>query len=561
MMNLNLFEKQFSAETASHVNTLVRIMAHNKSITLRQNWIRVLVQNRLMAFLQLASIRCTALKFEMWLINHPEVTLDEDVEEEDLRWEDAGYDYDLPGMTREPQRRTKSRSPGYFDDSKLPVSRVRSMDHPTDQLLQQRQLLLPSPRHLPSAEDSPSPVKALLAAPALMVARRDPTPEFPSRLREMVKAQEDERLTELHGDFEKFRITGEQPDRKPIEERLGAKRYYSELSDYRPFSVPPTTSRTQAGASPVPFDPLGSDLPAAKRLRSTELFPDRYQVGEATSTQDPIQTKARDSVGEGTDLPVRDSTGEGTGVSVRDFAYPKDNTAASLAESGQETPSLQSDPEISSIPSSRRSAARSDSSLSSVSSTESSRARKALELTLSEDKRRVELNKGKSTASVGITNNSPSLFRSFVNAISPSSSKSSAEDVTRKLSETPTRRESRARRESGSESSLDGASESGGLVRKSSKRSRANTVPALSSKRQQKQRQTDDNTAPTALLSGIGILPEPSDSSESSRESSPKEVATEVVEELRSNQESPSVDPAESESCKPPASNPYIPRT
>jgi hypothetical protein len=552
MMNLNLFEQQLSTETTSHANALVRIMAHDTSISLRQRWIHVLVQNRLMAFLQLASIRCTALKFEMWLINHPEVTLDEDVEEEDLRWEDAGYDYDLPGMTRESQRRTKSRSPGYFDDSKLPVSRVRSMDHPTDQLLQQRQLLLPSPRHLPSTEDSPSPVKALLSAPALMAPRRDPTPEFPSRLREMVQAQEDEKLTDLHGDFEKFRITGKQPDRKPIEERLGAKRYHSELSDYQPFSVPPTTNRTQAGAGPVPFDPLGSDLPAAKRLRSTELFPDRYQVAEATSMQDPNQIKARDSVGEGTDLPVRASTSEGAGVAIRDFAYSKDNTAASLAESGQETPSLQSDPEPSSIPSSRRSAARSDSSLSSVSSTESSRARKALELTLSEDKRRVELNKGKSMASVGITNNSPSLFRSFVNAISPSSSKSSAEDVTRKLSETPTRRESRARRESGSESSLDGASEGGGLVRKSSKRSRANTVPALSSKRQQKQRQTDDNSAPSALLSEIGILPEPSDSSESSRESSPKKVATEVVEELRSNQESPSVDPAESESCKPP---------
>lgn len=368
----------------------------------------------------------------------------------------------------------------------------------------------------------------------------------------MVQAQEDERLTELHNDFEKFRITGKQPDRKHTSERSGAKRYHSELSDYRPFSEPPTTNRAQAGAGPVPFGPLGSDLPAAKRLRSTELFPDRYQVGEPTSTQDPIQTKARDSVGEGTDLPVH-STSEGAGVSIRDFAYSKDNTAASLAESGQETHFLQSDAELSSVSSSRRSAARSDSSLSSVSSTESSRARKALELTLSEDKRRVELNKGKSTASVGITNNSPSLFRSFVNAISPSSSKSSAEAVTRKLSETPTRRESRARRESGSESSLDGASEGGGLVRKSSKRSRANTVPALSSKRQQKQRQTDDNSASTALLSGIGILPEPSDSSESSRESSPKEVATEVVEELRSNQESPSVDPAESESCKPPA--------
>jgi hypothetical protein len=552
MMNMNLFGQQSTAETMPHFNALVGVMVHNKSPTLRQEWIRALVQNRLLAFLQLAAIRATALKFEMWLINNRDVTLDEDVEEEDLRWEDAGFDYDVPGMTRGPQRRTKSRSPGYLDDSKLRVSRVRSMDHSTDQLLQQRQLLLPSPRHLPSAEGPPSPVMVLLAGPALTVARRDLTPEFPSRLRKMVQAQEDERLTELHGDFEKFRITRKQPDRKPTEEKPGTKRFYSKLSDYRPFSVPPTTNRTQAGAGPVPFDPLGSDLLAAKRLRSTELFPDRYQAGEVTLAPDATRTKARDSVGEGTDISVRDSAGEGTGVSIRDFAYSGDNTATSLQDSEQETPSLQSDAEPSSAPSSRRSAARSDSSLSSDSSTESSRARTALELTLSEDKRRVELNKGKSTASVGITKNAPSPFRSFVNAISPSSSKSSAENVTRKLSETPTRLESRARRESGSESSLDGASEGGGLVRKSSKRSRANTVPASSSKRQQKQRQIDDSSAPTALLSGIGILPEPSDSSESSKESSPKEGATEVV-ESHSNQKSMSVDSAESESCKPPA--------
>lgn len=486
-------------------------------------------------------------------MDHPDVVLDEDVEEEDVRWEDAGFDYDVPGFIREPQRQTKSRSPGYLNESKLRVDRVRSMDHPTDHLLQQRQLFLPSPRHLPLVENPPSPVMALLAAPALMVPRRDPTPEFPSRLREVVQAQEDERLTELHGDFEKFRITEKQPDRKPTEESSGTKRFHSELSDYRPFSVLPPATRTQAGASPVVFGSAGSDVPAAKRLRSNELFPDRYQAGEATPAPDAIQTKARDSVGEGAEAPGRDLTGEGTDVSIRDFAYSGDDAAILLEDSEQEKPSLPSDPKPSSVPSSsRREAARSDSSLSSVSSTESSRARKALELTLSEDKRRVELNRGNSTARVGITNNSPSLFRSFVNAISPSSSKTSAEDVTRKLSETPTRRESRARRESGSESSLDGASEGGGLVRKSSKRSRANTVPASSSKRQQKQRQIDNDPAPNALLSGIGILPEPTDSSNSSREPSLKEGATEGVEESHSNPASTSVDPAESESCKPP---------
>lgn len=554
-MNMNLFNQQSSMETLSHINGLVEIMAHNRSPTLRERWIRMLVQNRLLAFLQLAAIRCTALKFEMWIIDHPEITLPEDVEEEDLRWEDAGFDYDLPAMIREHQSRTKLRPPVALHEPNLRISRVRSMDHATDQLLQQRQSLLPSPRHLPSDEDPPSPGKALLAAPVLMGPRRDPTPEFPSKLRAMVQAQGDERLMEMHDDFERFRITGKQPDRKHAKERPGTKRYRaSEPSEYRPYSMPPTTTRAQTGTGPALFGPPGLDQPPAKRLRSTELFPDRYIAGEATPASHAIQTKARDSVGENTDVPVIDLAGQGTGTSIRDFAYPEDSTATSH-ESGEKAELLvQSDPEPSTAPSSRRSAARSDSSLSSVSSTESSRARKALALTLSEDKRRVELNSGKSTASVGMSSNSPSLFRSFVNAISPSGSKASAEHETRKLTKSPTRRESRATYESGSESSLDGASEGGRLMRSSSKRSRTYTVPASSSKRQQKQRQTDDETAPVALLSDLGILPEPSESEsgETSTTSSLKEGTTEGGEESHSNPASTSVDPAESESRKPP---------
>lgn len=552
-MNMNFFNQRSSMKKSSHVNGLVDIMAHNRSLTLRERWIRTLVQNRLLAFLQLAAIRCTALKFETWILNHPEVELPEDLEEEDLQWEYAGFDYDLPDIIKEHQRQINLRSPVPSYESKLRVTRVRSMGHETNQLLQQRQSLLPSPRHLPSADDPLSPSKALLAAPVLMGPRRDPTPEFPSRLRTMVKAQQDERLTEMHGDFERFKITGKQPDRKDTEERPGTKRYRaSESSGYRPYSVSSTQTDTQAGTGPVSYDALDLGLPAAKRLRSTELFPDRYLAGEATPAPAAIQTKARDSVGENTDVPIREPAGDGTGISTRDFAYSEDSTTTSHESGVQAKPSIQSDPEPSSVPSSRRSAARSDSSLSSVSSTESSRARKALALTLSEDKRRVELNSGKSTASVGMSSHSPSLFRSFVNAFSPSGSKSSVEDETRKLDKNPTRRESRAGRGSASESSLDGASEGGGLVRSSSKRSRANTVPPSSSKRQQKQRQTDEETASAALLHGIGILPEP-ESDETSTSPSPKEGTTEGGEESHSNPASSAVYPAESESRKFPA--------
>ena len=368
----------------------------------------------------------------------------------------------------------------------------------------------------------------------------------------MVQAQQDEGLTEMHGDFEKFRITGKQPDRKNTEERPGTKRYRaSESSGYRPYSVSSTQTSGQANTGSVFFDPLGSEFPAAKRLRSTELFPDRYQAGEATSAPDAIRTKARDSVGETTDVPIRESAGDDTGIATHDFAYSEDSTTTSHKSGDQARPSIQREPEPSSAPSLRRSAARSDSSLSSVSSTESSRARKALALTLSQDKRRVELNSGKSTASVGMSSNSPSLFRSFVNAISPSGSKSYAEEETRKLNRTPARRGSRAGRGSVSESSLDGTSEGRESARSSSKRSRANTVPASSSKRRQKQRQIDNETAPAALLEGIGILPEPQ-SDETSTKSSSKEGTTEGGEEPHSNPASTPVYSAESESCKPP---------
>lgn len=558
MINMNFFGQPSNTETQSHVNRLVGIMAKSNSRELRRKWMRALLGSGLLEFVKLAAMRCTALKFEMWLMDDPEILLDEDVTEEDLRWEDAGFDWTCRGYTRESQYRTNLRSAGYLDGSKLRVSRVRKMNHRADpfELLQQRQLRLPSPRHLPSAEEPPSPVMSLLIAPVFMGPRRDPTPEFPSKLREMVQAQGNEKLTEMHGDFEKFRITGKQPERKDTEERSGTKRYrQSETSGYRPYSISPTKTRTQAGTGTALVDSAGSELPAAKRLRSTELFPDRYQAGEATSAPDAIQTKARDSVGESTNVPIRDSAvkPQGTGISTRDFAYPEDSTATALEDREQAKPPAQSGPEPSSVPSSRRSAARSDSSLSSVSSTESSRARKALALNLSEDNKRVELNKGKSTASVGMSSNSPSLFRSFVNAISPSNSKTATEDVAKKPSKSPTRRGSRAGRQSGSESSLDGASDGGGrLTRSSSKRARANTVPASSSKRQHQRRQIDGDAALVAPLPGVGILPEPSESCEDSKAPSLKEGTTDgVVEESHSNPASTSVDPAESEFCKP----------
>ena len=552
-MNMNFSNQRFGMKKSSHVNGFVDVMAHNKSLILRERLIRTLVQNRMLAFLQLAAIRCTALKFETWILDHPEIELPEDLEEEDLRWENAGFDYDLPAIIREHQSRSRLMSPVASHEPNLRISRVRSMVYAADQRLRRRQLLLPSPRHLPS-DDPPSPSKALLSAFVLMGPRRDPTPEFPSKLRAMVQAQGDERLTEMHGDFEKFRITGKQPDRKNTEEKPGSKRYHSELSDYRPYSASPTTARAQARAGPALFGPPGLDQPPVKRLRSTELFPDRYIAEEATRAPDAIQTKARNSVGESADVPIRDSAGEGTGISTRDFAYSVDSTTTSYESGGQAKPSVQSDPQPSSVPPSRRSAARSDSSLSSVSSTESSRARKALALTLSEDQKRVQLNSGKSAASVGMSSNSPSLFRSFMNAMSPSGSKPSAEDETRKLNRSPTRRESHARCASGSGPSLDGTSEGGGLVRSSSKRSRASTVPASSSKRRQKQRQTDDETAPNALLSEIRILPKPweTETDENSTVSSSREGMTEGGEESHSNPASTSVYPAGSESRKPP---------
>ena len=484
MMSLNLFNPQ--SKTVSYVNALVNIMVFNKSSILRERYVRSMLQNRLVAFVQLAAIRCRALRFEMWLVDRLDIEV-----EEFMQWEYAGYDWVVPVMVRNAPSHSKSRSPVPLDERKLPVSRVRKMDHASDQLLQQRQLFLPSPRHLPSAEEPPSPVMALLPAPVLTIPRKDPTRENPSKLRAMVQAQEDERLTKMHDDLEEFRRTGKQPARESIDGGPPTKRYRpSETSGYRPYSVSSTLARAQAGTEPILNSSPGFGIPPAKRLGSTELFPDRYQAQEDTLASDVVPTEARGSVG------------EGTNIVTRDFAYPGDNTATLHEDSEQKRASAPPEAKSSSASaSSRRSAARSDSSLSSVSSTESSRARKALACKLSQDKSRVELNSGKSTASVGFASNAPSLFRNFVNAMSPSSSKTSAEDVTRKLNKSPTRREGRIDRESGSESSLDGASEGERLTRSSSKRSRETTVAgSSSSKRQQKRRSGMDGFAQEILL-------------------------------------------------------------
>lgn len=513
----------------SYVNVLIDIMIFNPSPAVREQCIRSLLQHGLLTFVQLAAIRCRAVKLEQWLSDHPEIQV------EIIPWEDVGYDGIPPFKPRRAGIRANQASPVPLDESNLRVARVRRMDHASDELLQQRQTFLPDSRHLPSPLNPPVPASAHPAPPT------DPTPRTPSRLRRMVSAEGDERLTEMYDDFEKFRRTGSHPERKNTEEGPPTKRYRpSKLSDYRPYSLPSTPGRGQAGAGPVLTDQSGSELPPTKRLGSTELFPDRYQVQEANAAPDETPDQARDSVSDSAD------------IKTRDFAYPQTDTSLSHDDSEGGRTSLQSaDPESSSDPPSRRAAARSDSDLSSASSTESSRARKALAVKFSGDKSRVELNSGKSTASVGFTSNAPTLFQNFVNTISPSSSKSSAEDVTRKLSKSPTRQENRFGRDDGSRPCLDGANEGEESAVSSGKRSRGNSVTSLPSKRQQKQPQTGTGIAPAGLLLA-GILPDSSEACEESPSTSSSQEGTiEDGEGSHSNPVPKYVYPTESESSKP----------
>jgi hypothetical protein len=149
---------------------------------------------------------------------------------------------------------------------------------------------------------------------------------------------------------------------------------------------------------------------------------------------------------------------------------------------------------------------------------------------------------------VGFTSAAGNLFKDVVNVFTPSSSKRSAEDVTRRLSKSPTRRESGAGRAGGSEFSSGEAVEGESPTSSTSKRRRENSVPLLPWKKQQKQRQVESDAAPTAEMSKLGILPEPD---ENSAQQSSKEGTIEGDQESHGNPLPESAYPTESESRKP----------
>jgi hypothetical protein len=524
LMNSNLFNDQVGLRIKSHINGFATMLVFERRRALHEAHIRTLIQHGGLAFVQLSTIRCRALRLCTWFAEHPEIHVDKQ-----LRWEDVGFDW-APKKVAKIRSLAPRRSPVPSYEPHLAITRIRSntVDE-TDGSVQQRRLLSPHPRHLPSSADIPVPV----TAPEVPSS---PTPRKPSRLREVVQAQEDDRLTELHDGYEEFKTTGKRPERKSADAGPPTKRTRSsELSSYRPYSLPSTPDRTQTDADSAGGGPPNLSSSTTRRLGSTELFPDRYTVQKITAAPGRTPESARVSVA------------GGTRIGARDFTYSQ---ATTFVQSEQVEPSrtpAPSDSDLSSHPSEQRFAARSDSSkISTASSTESSRARKAVAFKLNQDKSRVELNSGKSTASVGSASTAGNLFKDVVNVFSPSNSKRSAEDVTRRLSKSPIRRESGPGQAGGSESSE--AIEGERPVSPSSKRRRENFVPLLPWKKQQKQRLVESDAAPTAEMSGLGVLPEPD---EDLVQQSSKESAIEGDQESHSNPLPEDSPPKECESRKP----------
>lgn len=395
------------------------------------------------------------------------------------------------------------------------------------------------------------PVTAVpLEAPQAFPALRKPSP-----LRRVVQAQDDDQLTKLHDDFEVFRRTGKRAEAKITDERPPIKRNRSsDQSSYKPYSLSTILNPTEAdersankkslylnpavAKTPIKANSRSANRksfclnpPIANRLGSSELFPDRYIPQQSNPAPSKIPDLARDSVANNNDPPV----------ATRDFAYPTFRPQMPLSEAwGPKLPTSSHSPKTSP----RRAAARSNSSdVSSASSTESSRARKALDVRLSQDKSRVELNNGKSKASVGFTSTAGAIFRDFVNIFTPSGGKEMAEDVTRQLSQSP-------RRDGRSESEFLGEDAGDDRVGSSSKRPRENSVPLVSSRKQQKQRMIDNDAALRAISGNLGILPLPSEYHEGVAALSSREGAIEDDQELHGNPSPKSHYPSSSESRK-----------
>jgi hypothetical protein len=153
----------------------------------------------------------------------------------------------------------------------------------------------------PSAR-APSAGEGAILLPKMSVrrtsgpTRRDWTPPGPSRLRETVEAQGDDKFEKLYRSWERFKVTGKQPPVSvPIDGPQITQYSPSGSSTYRPFSAPPNVTdpmRRDAGQS----SSSGTQQLTSRRLGSTELFPDRYRQESRpavapTEARDPIVVK------------------------------------------------------------------------------------------------------------------------------------------------------------------------------------------------------------------------------------------------------------------------------
>jgi hypothetical protein len=356
----------------------------------------------------------------------------------------------------------------------------------------------PSPQspsaRAPSAGEDPIVIPKMRIRRTQGPTRRDWTPPGPSRLRETVEAQGNEKLDKVHRDFERFRVTGKQP---PVSVPIGGPQVtqYCPLgsSTYRPFSAPPNvTDPTRRDERQGPSG--GTRYPTSRRLGSTDLFPDRYRQ-ESPSVIAP--TEARDSiVAENPKPATPDSAPQDDASAPRDDAslpsYQQSEAdsrkARANSDGSDSAPTATADsapPDDASVPSrpqsetdSRRARANSHGSdRSSTSSTESSRAQKSLRL--DKGKAGWSPNASKSTASLSFAGFKTAV-KNIANTLVPTGGKSEAETLTRELSRSPKMSGDRVGRDDDNYET-DQADENARPASSSRRRSRKSTVAAASS--------------------------------------------------------------------------------
>jgi hypothetical protein len=412
----------------------------------------------------------------------------------------------------------------------------------------------PSPQspsaRAPSAGEDPIVIPKMRIRRTQGPTRRDWTPPGPSRLRETVEAQGNEKLNKVHRDFERFRVTGKQP---PVSVPIGGPQVtqYCPLgsSTYRPFSAPPNvTDPTRRDERQGPSGE--TRYPTSRRLGSTDLFPDRYRQ-ESPSVIAPIE--ARDSIVAESPKSAPDSAPQDDASAPPDDAslpsYQQSEAdsrkaRANFAGSDSAPPATpdSAPPDHASVPprpqsgnDSRRDRANSNGSdRSSTSSTESSRAQKSLRL--DKGKAGWSPNASKSTASLSFAGFKTAV-KNIANTLVPTGGKSEAETLTRELSRSPrmsgdragrgddgyetdqgdenARPASSSRRPSRKSTVTAASSSSGGNAGcgegSASEQAVENVSPASSSRRQSR-KNTDAAAIPFELDTSIrrlGILPSP----------------------------------------------------